>query len=229
MSSSGTTVRRPAVSTTTTLISSAWLRWRLSTFSSLLPARTEPAEKTVATRFAPDPLRVADSVWPRKLQLLLGTAAAERTDTPRERRATLMLLGSLTDTLRSAGPPGARRTTRLSRGRLRRKPLPVMVAVGGQPTTVTGAAIVAPAPLWAPNTPVAVRFGPVQRFWLAVSRPCGPPSITSVNVDSGTSGRPLKTFCTRPPTIAALPTSVNGSVPPNFTATPGRPVPPDTS
>src|SRR5262249_10789721 len=153
------------------------------------------ADRRVATRLAPLPGTVSESVPPRvSFQALFGKAEAERTDTPRE-VLTLTFFGSFTETLRMAGPPLAFSTTRLSRGRLPRKPLPLTVAMGGQPTTVTGAVTVAVAPLCAPNTPAAVRCGPVQRFWLAVSRPCGPPSITSVNVDSGTSGRPVKRFC----------------------------------
>src|SRR3954465_11144135 len=187
-------VVRPLASSTVTVRSMAALRCRFSVRGSLLVATIETAERRTAARLAPLPGRVIESVPLRpSLQLLLGSAVAERTDTPRERTAST-LFGSLIDTLRRAGPPGALNTTTLKRGRLPRKPWPLALALGGQPTTVTGAVTVALVPLWAPNVPVTVRCAPVQRFWLAVRMPCGPPSITSVNVDSGTSGSPLKTF-----------------------------------
>src|SRR5690348_18189994 len=117
----------------------AALRCRFSVLSSLAVARIEPADSRTATRVAPLPgSDIVSLPLRRSLQLLFGSAEAERTDTPRE-RTTLTFFGSLIDTLRSAAPLGAFVTTTLSRGRLPRKPRPLALALNGQPTTATGA------------------------------------------------------------------------------------------
>src|SRR3954452_15332561 len=173
----------PLTSVTLTTMSMATSRCRLNCLASLLVERIEPADSRVATRLAPAPGRLIESVPLRtSLHELLGSAAAERTETPRELRITLTLFGSLIETLRSAAPPGALDTTTLSRGRLPRKRLAEAVALGGQPSTVTGAVTAATAPLWPVKLPRAVRVGPVQRFCPAVRMPCGPPSMASVKV-----------------------------------------------
>src|SRR4051812_16920896 len=100
-------------------MSIATSRCRLNCLASLRVARIDPVDSRVATRLAPAPGTLIDSVPLRtSFHALLGSAAADRTDTPRELRITLTLFGSLIDTLRSAAPPGALDTTTLRRGRL---------------------------------------------------------------------------------------------------------------
>ena len=86
---------------------------------------------------------------------------------------------------------------------------------------VTGALRLALAPLWAVKAPSTVGAGPVQMSRVATSSPCGPPSMASEKLVSGTSGRPVNTFWSRPPASPELPPRTNGRTPPNSTPTPG--------
>src|SRR5437763_6025157 len=121
----------------------------------------------------------------------------------------------------TSGLPAPCTTLSVRRGCAPLKPRPAAVAVGSQPTTVTGEVTFAVAPLWAVNVPLIVGAAPEQRS-PAFRSPRGPPLTASWKLDSGTSGRPLSVFwIVGVSATDAL--SVNVSGPPSASASPGSP------